>query len=298
MAEELEPLNHQPHGIDPWIGRTVGNYRLKERLGEGGMGVVYLADDLSLNRLAAIKFLYTHMVNDREYLGRFIREARAAATLNHPHLIVIYDAGVVEDEAYFYSMEYVGGGSLGILVQKSGPLGERDAALYIREAASGLAYAHKKGIIHRDVKPDNLMLTEKNIVKVGDLGLAKWTGDGTLVDTTPSGQTIGTPFYMSPEQVRGARHVDPRSDIYSLGSTLYYLLIGNPPYLGPSAVVIMSMHLKSPVPDPRAVKPDLDADLCAIIRKMMAKNPDERYQSMEAVDAALVTYLHRPPAPA
>jgi serine/threonine protein kinase len=296
MAEELEPLDRQPHGIDPWIGQTVGHYRLKQRLGEGGMGVVYLADDLTLSRSVAVKFLYSQMAAEREYLGRFIREARAAATLNHPHLVVIFDAGVVEEEGYFYSMEYVDGGSLGILVQKSGALAERDAARYIREAASGLAYAHKKGIIHRDVKPDNLMLDANGSVKVGDLGLAKWTGDGALVDTTPSGQIIGTPYYMSPEQVRGVRHVDTRSDIYALGATFYYLLTGTPPYMGPTAIVIMSMHLKNPVPDPRAVVAELDRELCAIVQKMMAKKPEDRYQSMEAVDAALVTWLHRPPA--
>lgn len=297
MADYIEPSTSQPHGIDPWVGQTVDKYLLEERIGEGGMGVVYRAQDLTLKRPVAVKFLYTHMASDREYLRRFIREANAAATLKHPHLIPIYDAGVVENEAYYYSMEFIDGGNLGTMLIRRESLPSVDAVRYIREAANGLAYAHKNGIIHRDVKPDNLMLNAQGVLKVGDLGLAKWTGDGTLVETTPSGQVIGTPFYMSPEQVRGVRYVDHRSDIYSLGATLYHLVTGTPPYIGPTAVVIMAMHLKNPVPDPRKVKSDLDPDLCAIIMKMMAKNADERHQNMAAVDVALATYLHRPPGP-
>ena len=279
--------------VDPWIGQDLAGYTIIERIGEGGMGIVYLGRHESLGRLAAVKFLGAHMVNDKAYIERFLHEARGAAKLNHPNIVQVYDSGALEGDVYYFIMEYVAGKDLGMLLREMHIFSVPEAVGYVRQAISALSYAHHKQIIHRDVKPDNLMLTADNVIKVGDLGLAKWTGDEDAAGMTQSGVVMGTPFYISPEQVRGARDVSTRTDIYSLGATLYHLVTSKIPYDGSSPAVIMSMHMNSPVPEPSKVNPALDRDICAIIRKMMAKKPDDRYQTMDEVDAVLAEYLSR-----
>lgn len=283
--------------VDPWIGEMLSGYHVIKRIGEGGMGIVYLARHQSLDRLGAVKFLGAHMVNDPSYIQRFFQEARAAATMKHPNLVDVYDAGKVGDNVYYIVMEYIEGTTLRALVQQRGKLLVTEAVDYIRQAAVGLGYAHRKQIIHRDVKPDNLMLTTEGVIKIGDLGLAKWSGkeDGGMTGT---GAVLGTPYYISPEQIRGARDVDGRTDIYSLGGTFYHLLTGKIPYEGSSPAVIMAMHLNDPAPDPQKARPPLDGDICGIIQKMMAKKLEDRYQSMEEVEQALSNYQSQKTHPA
>jgi serine/threonine-protein kinase len=276
--------------VDPWVGQYLADYYIIRRIGEGGMGIVYLARHQSLDRLAAVKFLGAHMVNDKSYIDRFLNEARGAAKLNHPNIVAVYDAGSIGEDIYYFIMEYVEGRDLGSMLRERNVFPVPESVGYIRQAASALGYAHKKRIIHRDIKPDNLMLTNDGVIKVGDLGLAKWISDDGSGGMTQSGIVMGTPFYISPEQVRGSRDVDARSDIYSLGASLYHMVVGRIPYEGTSPAVIMAMHLNSPVPEPTAMNRSLDSDICGIIKKMMAKNPAERFQTMEEVDAILLDY--------
>ena len=279
--------------FDPWIGQNLAGYTIIQRIGEGGMGIVYLGRHESLGRLAAIKFLGAHMVDDKAYIERFLHEARGAAKLNHPNIVQVYDAGSMGEGIYYFIMEYISGKDLGMLLRDTHIFSVPEAIGYVRQATSALGYAHSKQIIHRDVKPDNLMLTAENVIKVGDLGLAKWTGDEGSGGMTQTGMVMGTPFYISPEQVRGAKDVTVRSDVYSLGATLFHLVTSKIPYDGSSPAVIMAMHLNNPVPEPSKVNPALDRDICAIIRKMMAKKPDDRYQTMDEVDAVLAEYISR-----
>ncbi|MBV9462612.1 MAG: serine/threonine protein kinase, partial [Verrucomicrobiae bacterium] len=292
MADEPQnsDLAASPNS-DPWIGQSLSSYYLIQRIGEGGMGIVYLARHLSLDRLAAVKFLASHMVSDKTYVERFLHEAKGAAKLSHPNIVAVYDAGALpEDSLYYFIMEYVEGRDLGSLQRENGIFETRQAVGYIRQAAQALGYAHKKKIIHRDIKPDNLMLTPDGVIKVGDLGLAKWSTDDMQGGMTQTGVVMGTPYYMSPEQVRGAKDIDGRTDVYSLGGTLFHLLTGKIPFEGSSPAVIMAMHLNSPPPPANVANPDLDDDICAIIQKMMMKKPQDRFQTMEELDGTLREY--------
>lgn len=291
--EPVDAIPAQEEFYDPWLGQELAGYQIIKRIGEGGMGIVYLGKHESLGRLAAIKFLGAHMIDDKAYIERFLHEARGAAKLNHPNIVQVYDAGSMGESVYYFIMEYISGKDLGMLLRETHIFSVPEAVGYIRQAASALSYAHGKQIIHRDVKPDNLMLTSENIIKVGDLGLAKWTSDEGSGGMTQTGMVMGTPFYISPEQVRGSKNVSGRADVYSLGATLFHLVTSKIPYEGSSPAVIMAMHLNSPVPEPSKINPALDRDICAIIRKMMAKKPEDRYQTMDEVDAVLAEYISR-----
>jgi len=286
MSDET-PRPQDAHD-DPWIDQVLAGYIIIRRLGEGGMGVVYLARHQSLDRLAALKFLPAEMASDASFVELFLREAKAAAKLAHPNIVDVHDAGVVGDNIYYFIMEYVEGRDLNSMLNDLGTIPPAQAVDYIRQAASALAYAHKKQIIHRDIKPENLLLTNEGVIKVVDLGLAKWAGEESSM-LTQTGDILGSPIYISPERLRDPHTNDPRSDIYSLGSTFYHLVTGKIPYEG-SSPVIMARHLTDPVPDPRDEAPDLDEPLARIIMKMMAKDVRDRYQNMEEVEAALKAY--------
>lgn len=270
---------------DPLVGQRVSNYEIIRRLGQGGMGVVYLARHVTLERDVAIKFLAGQLSSNQDYVDRFLREARSAAKLNHPNIISVYDAGS-QDDVYYFVMEYVEGQDFARLLKQVKRFPELEAIGHVRKAADAMAYAHQAGIIHRDLKPENLILTASSEVKVGDLGLAKEVNadDSSL---TMSGVVMGTPFYISPEQVRGARDVDHRTDIYSLGATLYHLVTGVVPYRGSSPAEIMSKHLTEPFPWPQAVNPELSEAVCRVMYKMMAKEPGERFANMREVSQVL-----------
>ena len=264
-------------------GAEFGQYEILGELGAGGMGKVYRARDTTLDRLVAIKTLSTALAEDPEYLQRFLKEARAVARLNHQNIVQIYSFGKIEGLPYI-AMEFIDGESLGAVVKKE-RLSETETLRIGREACRALDVAHSHGIVHRDIKPDNLILTRRGDLKLVDLGVAKRVGDDQSI--TQTGLMVGTPHYISPEQVRGQRDIDGRADIYSLGATLYHLVTGHTPYSGSSGAHVMSMHLFADLPDPRSYEPSVSEGLCRVLRKMMAKERDERYRDVAEVDRDL-----------
>jgi serine/threonine protein kinase len=264
-------------------GSRFGNYEILEELGAGGMGKVYRAWDVTLERLVALKTLAQQFSSDASFVQRFLKEARAAARLNHPNIVQIYDFGCV-DSIYYLAMEFVDGHSLGTYL-KRGHFSETESIEIIRHACRALSVAHAEGIVHRDIKPDNMMLTSRGHVKLVDLGIAKRIGEDQAL--THTGQAIGTPHYISPEQIRGQRDVDHRADVYSLGATFYHLLTGHTPYEGASGPIVMSMHLVEPLPDPRRFEAGLSEGVCRVVRKMMVKSRDDRYSDVYALDLDL-----------
>jgi serine/threonine protein kinase len=279
------PPPAKPKEADPLIGTTLGAYRIVRRLGRGGMGVVYEARQISLARDVALKVLPPVRAADKEYINRFVREARSAAKLNHPNIVQIYDVGKAGN-VYFFSMELVRGGTLRDLLSRDGPLSPERAVKYVVEAARGLEYAHSRGIIHRDVKPDNIMIDEHGRAKVADLGLAKGPREGDA-SMTSSGVAMGTPHYMAPEQATDAKHADHRADIYSLGCTLYHLVTGRVPYHGTSAFEIVIKHVNEPLMPAHVANPNVSEELSRVIDRMTAKKAANRYGSMGEVIAAL-----------
>ena len=265
-------------------GRRFGDYEILEALGSGGMGKVYRALDLTLERVVALKMLATNLSADSGFVQRFVKEARAAARLNHPNIVQIYNFGKIES-TYFLAMEFVNGHSLGYYLKHGHVFSEADGLQIVRQVGRALAVAHAEGLVHRDIKPDNLMLTNRGEVKIVDLGIAKRVDEDQSL--TQSGTSIGTPHYISPEQIRGQKDIDARADVYSLGATFYHLVTGHTPFQGTSGPLVMSMHLVEPLPDPRNWVPTLSEGLCRVVRKMMAKRREERYLDMAFLDVDL-----------
>lgn len=273
-------------------GFFLGKYRLLSHLGTGGMSSVYLAEHVLMRRRVALKVLPQQRVDDSSYLQRFHREAQAVAALDHRNIVRAYDVDQ-EGKTHFLVMEYVGGQSLQDMVMKSGPLDFVSAAEYLRQAAEGLSAAHRAGMVHRDIKPGNVLVDEKGTVKLLDLGLARFFDDKEENSLTiqHDEKVLGTADYLAPEQALDSHTVDVRADIYSLGCTLYFLLTGHPPYPdGTMAQRLMAHQTKQPKPivEERA---DMPAGLTDIINKMMAKNPDERYQTARDTAQALHEWL-------
>jgi serine/threonine protein kinase len=256
----------------------LGKYRLVQRLGAGGMGVVFLAEDTVLRRMVAIKLL-AGSNNTPHLVQRFLREARAAAQISHPHVVSIFDVNTVGEVAYLV-MELLSGGSVQEHLSHLGPLPWEQAVRFTIEAARGLAAAHRAGLIHRDVKPSNLLLSEEGTVKVADFGLVKMfdSGAGAL---SSSSHLLGTPHFMSPEQCKGEA-IDERSDIYGLGATLYVLLTGKMLYHAENTYGLLFAHCSTPPPDPRTHTPNLPEQLPTILRRALAKTRAERYPNMTA----------------
>jgi serine/threonine protein kinase len=288
---EIEPL---PIPHEPCVshsGEVVGNYEVLEEIGRGGMGSIYAAKHKTIDRRVAIKFLSTILTADPLYADRFVREAEAAARLNHPGIVALHDAGRLENDVYYLIMEYVDGQDLHAIVSEHGVFSVADAANMVCQAAEALGYAHQANFIHRDIKPENILLAADGTVKICDLGLAKRVGEDGMI--TQRGMIMGSPNYMAPERLRCSTEIDARVDIYSLGAALFFLLTGHIPYEG-TPPVIMAKHLTAPLPDPREVRSDLPEEICHVIRKMMEKNPADRYQSMAEVVAALAPFQKRP----
>jgi len=265
-------------------GRSLGGYRLVRRLGSGAMADVYLAEQTSLGRQVAAKVLRSGTARHTAAVERFEQEARAAASLVHGHIVQIHEVACI-DGIHFLAEEYVAGPSLKAWLKARGPLDAQQALWVLRQVGSALARSAEQGIVHRDIKPENLLLTLAGEVKVADFGLARVLSEN--LDLTQDGMTLGTPLYMSPEQGEG-RTVDARSDLYSLGATVYHLLAGRPPYSAPSAVAVLMAHIKEPLVPLAAVRPDLPAGLCEIIDRLLAKDPALRFESpqtlLQAVD--------------
>jgi protein kinase-like protein/FHA domain-containing protein len=265
--------------------KTIAGYRITGKLGRGGMGVVYRATQLSLNREVALKILSKKLTQDPTFVEKFIREARAAAQLNHPNVVQVFDVGN-ENDVYFISMELVSGGTLQALIDEKGKIPASQSLPYAVDAAKALVYAQKKGLVHRDIKPDNLMISEAGVVKIADLGLARSIQESQAGGKGEAGGVFGTPHFVSPEQAQGQK-VDGRSDIYSLGATLYTLLAGSTPFHGKTAAEIVSQQIKAqPIPL-REIDAEIPEDVSALVAKMMQKNPADRFASAEELLAAM-----------
>jgi len=277
---------------------TLGNYKILTKIGSGGMAAVYKAQDQTTGQLVALKVLSIKFAGHEAFVKRFLDESVAAARVNHPNIIEIHSLGEQEKAHHFFVMEYVENGSLARLLSGGQPVPAAQAVNYVLQAARGLRAAFRLGIVHRDVKPSNLLLTKEGTVKVADFGLAQLDGD----DPPSNGErrAIGTPAYMSPEHAT-LGVVDHRSDIYSLGATLFHLVTGRQPFRAETPREVVLKHGSEPLPSPRELNPDLPPSLCNVIQKMMAKWPVDRYQTYDALIADLEwiqTELNQRPAPA
>jgi eukaryotic-like serine/threonine-protein kinase len=248
-------------------------YRAIELLGSGGMAEVYLAHDAVLDRDVALKVLSRRYADDDEVIERFRSEARSAAALSHPNIVSIYDRGETEDGTYYIVMEYVAGGILSERILRVGPFPTPTAAAVAIQVAEALEEAHRRGIVHRDVKPQNILVTESGDVKVADFGIARAASSATL---TRTGIVLGSVHYMSPEQALGL-HVGPRSDLYSLGAVLYEMLTGEPPYDAENPISIAMKHVDGFLRPPQEVDPSISEGMNAITVRLLAKDPEERY---------------------
>ncbi|MDZ4686025.1 MAG: serine/threonine-protein kinase [Planctomycetaceae bacterium] len=282
-----------------------GNYRILDKLGQGGMGLVLKAEHRRMKRVVALKVLAPNIVKTPEMLARFQREVQAVARLEHSNIVAAYDADVANG-MHFFVMQYIDGDDLSSIVKSMGPLPLEQAVNCVVQAARGLEYAHRHGVIHRDIKPGNLLLDAQGTVKILDMGLARIEGEtGAQAELTNTGAVMGTVDYMAPEQALNTKAADARSDVYSLGVTLWYLLTARPMYDGDSLMARLIAHREFPVPslvealagNPGIAIPGLPVALNRVFQKMVAKNPAERYQTMLEVIAALEAVL-RGDAPA
>src|SRR3990172_6601064 len=277
-----------------WIGRTLGNrYQLEQLLGEGGMSSVYRATGPNLRRTVAVKLIHSHLSKDPEFVGRFEEEAAAVAQLKHPNVIQVFDFDN-DGDTYYMVLEFIPGETLQNRLRRLSAAGEllpNEQATEIAAAISdALDYAHGRGMIHRDVKPANIMLDDQGNPVLTDFGIAKIIGGKVH---TLTGSIIGTALYMSPEQVTGGK-VDPRADLYSLGVVLFEMLSGVPPFDGDSAMTIMLKHVNEPAPDISQLSPEIPPALKAVVEKALAKDPADRFQTAEAMAAALRQVLGSP----
>lgn len=267
---------------------TVGDYELIEEIGRGGMGVVFRARQISLDREVAVKMILRGRLASEADLQRFLAEASATARLEHPHIVPIYDVGDVEGRPFF-SMKYIEGETLADRLRR-GPLPQREAASLVAELARAIAFAHRQGILHRDLKPSNVLLAKDGSALISDFGLAKRVG--TKVDLTRSGMLVGTPAYMSPEQAGGRRAgVGPASDVYSLGCVLYAALTGRPPFVAESPMELVMLVIEQEPTAPRVLRPTLDRDLEMIVIRCLQKPADLRYATADALADDLEAYL-------
>ena len=274
--------------------RRLGQYELKRLLGSGGMGEVYLAEHALLRRPCAIKLIRPDKAGNTSMLMRFEREVRATTKLKHPNVVEVYDYGRTEDGLFYYVMEYLSGPTIERLVAQHGPLACGRAIALLRQLCKALHEAHKIGLIHRDLKPGNVMVTcqggQHDLAKLLDFGLVQDLGalrsDGRL---TEDGLIMGTPAYMSPEQAAGGSALDPRSDIYSLGCVGFFALTGRPVFEGQSVGQLIAAHLTQPPPDLIEVRSDVPRDLAEVVYRCLAKKPADRFADVSELERALAS---------
>jgi serine/threonine protein kinase len=283
--------------LGKWRRFTIGKYKVLERLGSGGMGSVFLCEHKFMRRRVAVKVLPTAKANDPSSLERFYREARAVAAVDHPNIVHAYD--IDQDEnLHFLVMEYVDGTSFQELVKKSGPLGLERACQYISQAAVALDHASKAGLVHRDIKPGNILVDRSGVVKILDMGLARFFNDDEDILTRKYDENVlGTADYLAPEQADDSHTVDVRADIYSLGGTFYFLLTARTPF-GEGSIPQKLMWHRTRQPKPiSSYRDDVPAEVQAAIAKMMAKEPSQRYQEAADISTALAPWTQTPVAP-
>jgi eukaryotic-like serine/threonine-protein kinase len=275
------PVEAVASPLEDYSGRVFGDFELIRRIGIGGMGQVYLARQKSLKRQVAIKILREELAANMNTIRRFQAEAEAVANITHANIVQVYFIGE-EDDIHYMALEYVDGRNLRDFIEKKG-LPDLPTSLEImRQVAAALERAGELGFVHRDIKPENILLSKKGEVKVTDFGLSRCFSSESPLNLTQSGVAMGTPLYMSPEQVRG-QPVDPRSDIYSFGVTSYHMLAGEPPFKGTAAFDVAIQHVQGEAKPLASIRPDLPADLCAIVHRMMARRPEDRYQSAREI---------------
>lgn len=265
------------------IGKTIGQYRIVEQIGLGGMATIFKAYQPSIDRYVAVKILPRHLARDPNFVKRFEQEAKSIAALEHPHILPVHDFGT--DQGYNYMvMRYVEGGTLTDLMGRN--LSYERVAEIVGNIAKALDYAHRQGVVHRDIKPSNVLIDKHGAELLTDFGIAKVLEDSESTKLTSAGSILGTPAYMAPEQAEG-KSVDGRTDLYSLGVVLYELLTGQPPYQAETPLAIVLKHLHDPLPPPRTIKPGIPEAMERIVLKAMAKNPAERYQTAAEMAQAL-----------
>ncbi len=255
--------------------RRIPGYQLLGRLGAGAMATVYKARQLSLDRLVAVKILPKKFCQSHQFVERFYAEGRAAAKLNHPNIVAALDVGRHGDTHYFV-MEYVEGHTVYEHLVKEGPYPEAEALAIGIQIAKALNHAHQAGLVHRDVKPKNILITNEGVAKLADMGLARAVSDREAAEAE-AGKACGTPYYISPEQIRGDVNIDHRADIYNFGATLYHMVTGRVPFTGADLSELLLKHLDEPARPPDHINPDLTDGLCEIIELCMAKDPAQRY---------------------
>jgi eukaryotic-like serine/threonine-protein kinase len=275
------------------LGQQIPGYQLMEKLGNGSMGTVYKARQLSMNRLVAVKILHPRLAANPEYLNRLTREAHLAAKLGHNNVIAAIDVGQAGTLNYFV-MEYVEGVTIKQELEAGKVYLERDALEITLQVARALQHAHRRGLIHRDVKPANIVLTGDRVAKLADIGMAREADDRALA-RAEKGMTIGTPFYMAPEQIHGREDVDGRADIYSLGATLYHMVTGQPPFPGTKVDEVLQAHLEQELTPPDHLNTALSAGLGEVVEFMMAKKRRQRYPTAEDVILDLECLLNGDP---
>ncbi|GHS93908.1 hypothetical protein FACS1894139_17550 [Planctomycetales bacterium] len=278
----------------------IGNYEIIETVGEGGLGIVYKAKQISIGRLVALKVLHEKWMSDAEFRNRFLVEARLVGRLSHPNLIQVIDVGRHQNQLY-YSMEFVDGETVEKMIFRRGRLELSEAIAIIAQTAGALQYLAEKKIVHRDVKPSNIIVTKKGVAKLGDFGFVKSSLESVIwtVGAVTPGEVLGTPDYISPEAANGEKNLDFRSDIYSLGATFYHMVSGQTPFNGTCSAVLAS-HIAEPPPPLNEVNAQAPRELTRMLNKMMSKDPQDRYQSYDELFAALEKLRRRraPAAPA
>jgi serine/threonine-protein kinase len=275
VTQGLSNTNSNPPQVTPELtGETLGDYVILRSLGSGGMAHVYLAEQVSLKRKVALKVMKNEYAGDATYVARFIREAQSAAALVQANIVQIYEVGQ-QDDKHFISQEYIAGKNLKQYLNRHGAVEAVMAVNILRQVGLALQKAAEHGVIHRDIKPENIMLCPNGEVKVTDFGLARVATNSGNLELTQIGIAMGTPLYMSPEQIEG-REVDHRSDLYSLGVTAFNMLAGRPPFEGETALAVALQHVNNPPPELTQLRPDLPIELCDLVLRLMAKSPADR----------------------